>query len=308
MKNLLYFLIFPGFLFTAICGLVASWVDRKLTARLQWRVGPPWYQPFIDILKLLGKETIVPKGASKLTFLSAPLVSLASVTLVSTIVWMVDLNPSKSFVGDIIVVIYLLTIPSIGLMIGGFASRNPLASLGASREMKLILSYELPFLLAIIVPIIKTSGAIRIGELLTYQLGNGLIVKNLSGMIAFFVVIFVLQAKLSLAPFDIPEAETELMSGPIVEYSGAPLAIIKLTKAMMLFTLPIFLIVMFLGGISTDGINIVWGISKYIGLLALVSIIKNTNPRLRVDQALKFFWGPLTVLAIIAVVLACMGL
>ena len=174
--------------------------------------------------------------------------------------------------------------------------------------MKLILSYELPFLLAIIVPIIKTSGAIRIGELLTYQLGNGLIVKNLSGMIAFFVVIFVLQAKLSLAPFDIPEAETELMSGPIVEYSGAPLAIIKLTKAMMLFTLPIFLIVMFLGGISTDGINIVWGISKYIGLLALVSIIKNTNPRLRVDQALKFFWGPLTVLAIIAVVLACMGL
>lgn len=307
MKAVIWFLIFPGFLFTAVCGLLASWVDRKVTAKVQWRVGPPWYQPLIDIVKLLGKETIVPKGASRLTFLSAPLVGLASITLVSTIIWIMNLNPDKSFIGDLIVVIYLLTLPSIGLIIGGFASRNPYASLGAAREMKLILSYELPFLLAMLIPIIKAGGTIRIGEFLTYQSANGLIAGSPSGVIAFIIVILAMQAKLALVPFDIPEAETEIMAGLTIEYSGTPLAAIKLTKAMMLFTLPIFVIVMFLGGISTEGIHLVWGILKYVGLLALITVIRNTNPRVRIDQAVKFFWGPMTALAIIAVILAFMG-
>jgi len=308
MKTLFYFVIFPGFLFTAACGLLASWVDRKVTARVQWRVGPPWYQPFIDIVKLLGKETLVPKGASKSTFLLAPLAGLASVTLVSTILWVVNLNPDKSFIGDLIVIIYLLTIPSIGLIIGGFASRNPIASLGASREMKLILSYELPFILAMLVPIIKAGGTIRIGEFLTHQAAHGLIGGSTSGVISFLVTMMVIQAKLALVPFDMPEAETELMGGVIVEYSGTPLAVIKLTKAMMLFTLPMFAVIMFFGGISTDGMHLVWGILKVVGVLALVTVIRNTNPRVRIDQAVRFFWGPITVLAIAAVVLALLGL
>lgn len=308
MKTIFYFVIFPGFLFTAACGLLASWVDRKVTARVQWRVGPPWYQPFVDIVKLLGKETLVPKGASRSTFLLAPLAGLAGVTLVSTILWVVNLNPDKSFVGDLIVIIYLLTIPSIGLIVGGFASRNPIASLGASREMKLILSYELPFILAMLVPIIKAGGTIRMGEFLTYQAAHGLIGGSASGVIAFIVTIMVVQAKLALVPFDMPEAETELMGGIIVEYSGTPLAVIKLTKAMMLFTLPMFAVIMFFGGISTEGMHLVWGILKVVGVLALVTVIRNTNPRVRIDQAVRFFWGPMTVLAIAAVVLALLGL
>ena len=308
MKILFNFLIFPGFIFTAVCGLLASWVDRKVTAKVQWRVGPPWYQPFVDIVKLLGKETLVPKGASKATFLLAPLVGLAGITLVSTILWIINLNPARSFIGDLIVIIYLLTIPSMALIIGGFASCNPLASLGASREMKLILSYELPFLLAILVPVIKAGGTIRIGELLMYQAANGLIGSGASGIIAFIVVMLAAQAKLALVPFDIPEAETEIMGGIIVEYSGTPLAVIKLTKVMMLFTLPVFVVVMFFGGISTEGIHLLWGILKVVGVLALVTLVRNTNPRVRIDQAMKFFWGPVTGLAIIAVLLALMGL
>jgi NADH-quinone oxidoreductase subunit H len=143
MKILFYFLVIPGFLFTAVVGLLASWIDRKVTARVQWRVGPPWYQPFVDIVKLLGKETILPTTASKKTFLMAPILGLVSITLVSTLIWIMDVNPTTGFVGDIIVILYLLAIPSIGVILGGFASGNPIASIGASREMKLLVTSQI---------------------------------------------------------------------------------------------------------------------------------------------------------------------
>jgi NADH-quinone oxidoreductase subunit H len=117
-----------------------------------------------------------------------------------------------------------------------------------------------------------------------------------------------MQAKLGLVPFDISEAETELAGGPIIDYSGAPLAIFKLTKAMLLFTVPMFIIVTFMGGIAVSGVSLVWGILKYVLLLVIITLIRNTNPRLRIDQALRFFWGPVTGLAVVAVVLALFGL
>ena len=308
IRSLFYFLIFPGFLFTSIAGLLASWIDRKVTARIQWRVGPPWYQNFVDIIKLLGKETIVPKGGSKTMFLLSPLFGIASVTLVSTLIWVANIWPERTFIGDLIVVLYFLTIPAIGVILGGFASANPLASLGASREMKLVLAYELPFILAISIPIIKTGGAIRIGDILQFQAANGIVVGSISGVIALIVAILCMQAKLSLVPFDMPEAETEIMSGAYIEYSGSALAMYKLTRAMMLFTVPMVLVILFMGGIKLQGLSILWGILKYVALLVIIVLIRNTNPRVRIDQAVKFFWGPVTLLAIIGVTLAFMGL
>jgi len=307
IKPIFYFLIFPGFLFTAIIGLLASWIDRKVSARIQWRVGPPWYQPFLDFIKLTGKETIVPKNVSKSIFLLSPVIGLSAVILVSTIIWMISMESNIGFIGDLIVVIYLLMIPSVMLIVGGFASRNLLASLGASREMKLVLAYELPFILSIVVPIIKAGNTIILGDIIEYQRTFGAIVSNWSGVIAFLTIIFCMQAKLTLAPFDIPEAETEIIAGPFIEYSGLSLAFFKLTKACLLFTLPVFIIILFLGGVSLNGINILWSVLKYIGVLVIIILIKNTNPRLRIDQAVKFFWGPVTLLAIIAVVLALFG-
>ena len=149
MKILLSYLIFPGFLFSAVIGLIAGWIDRKVTARIQWRVGPPWYQNFVDFLKLLGKETILPRD-NKITFLLAPLVGLISVSLVATILGKVLINPLESFLGDLIVVLYLLIIPAIAIILGASSSGNPLASTGVSREMKLVLAYELPFILAVV--------------------------------------------------------------------------------------------------------------------------------------------------------------
>jgi len=308
VKAIFYFVIFPGFLFTAVVGLLASWIDRKVTARVQWRVGPPWWQNFADFIKLLGKETIVPQGTSRATFLLAPIFGLAAVTIVSTLLWLTIINPASTFIGDLIVVLYLLTIPAIAVIIGGFASRNPLASLGASREMKLILSYELPFILVCLIPVIQAGGTIRLGEIINYQINNGMILGSLSGGLAFIVAILCMQAKLTLAPFDIPEAEQEIMAGPYIEYSGPTLAVFKLTRQMMLFVVPMFLVVLFLGGIIFSGWHILWGILKYVILLVIIVLIRNTNPRVRIDQAVKFFWGPMTLLAIIAVLLALLGM
>ncbi|MFC1560137.1 respiratory chain complex I subunit 1 family protein [Candidatus Margulisiibacteriota bacterium] len=304
--SIFYYIVFPGFLFTAVVGLLSTWVDRKVTAKVQWRVGPPWFQPFADIFKLLGKELIVPSGVSVMGFLMPPLFGLAAVTLVSTIIWVINIW-GLSFMGDLIVVIYLLTIPSLAVILGGSASRNPLAAIGASREMKLILSYELPFLIAIFTVIIK-SGSILLSKITEYQAINGAIASNISCTIAFLVALLCIQAKLTFVPFDIPEAEQEIMGGPYIEYSGPALAVFKLTRAMMLFVLPVFLIMLFLGGINVmtwPGIG--WFVLKYVLVLTGIILIKNTNPRLRIDQAMRFFWGPLTIVALISLVLAFLG-
>ncbi|MFH1092765.1 MAG: complex I subunit 1 family protein [Candidatus Omnitrophota bacterium] len=306
MIYIIYFICF-GFFFTALIGLLSSWIDRKVTARVQYRVGPPLLQPLIDIIKLLGKETLIPRGASKPVFLMAPVIGLASVMLVSTLLWLNNINPDQSFLGDLIVVIYLLAIPSISIIIGGFASRNPLASIGASREMKLVLGYELPFVLAMLVVVIKSDFSLRITEILNYQAQNGIILGNWSGVIALIVALMCVQAKLGLVPFDMPEAETEITGGALIEYSGSGLAMYRLMKNMLLFVLPFFLLTVFMGGLRYEGINLLYTVLKYLGIVALITVIRNTNPRVRIDQAVRFFWGPMTVLAIFAVALALMG-
>jgi NADH-quinone oxidoreductase subunit H len=303
-----YFLIFPGLLFTAVVGLLTTWVDRKVSARVQWRVGPPWYQPFADVLKLMGKEIVIPEGAKRTGFLLAPLAGLAAVGVVSMMLWLINMK-GVGFVGDLIGVIYLLTIPSIGMIIGASASSNPLASVGASREMKLILAYELPFVIAIFTAVTKVSPmTLRIDGILDYQAASGVLLGNASCIIAFIVCILCAQAKLTYPPFDIPEAETELMDGTHIEYSGAALAVVKLTQSMMLFTLPVLLITIFWGGLHLSGWGLLYTIVKYLVIVTVIILIKNTNPRVKIDQAVRFFWGPVTVLAIIGMILAVAGL
>lgn len=303
MKLLFNYLIFPGFLFSALIGLIAGWVDRKVTARIQWRVGPPWYQNFVDIVKLLGKETIIPEGA-KLTFLLSPFFGLVSLVLIATILGKSIIFPLESFTGDLIVVLYLLVIPAIAIIVGASSSRNPLASIGASREMKMVLAYELPFILSIITVIIKSGGSIQLGSILNHQINFGANISSWSGTLAFIAAIFCMQAKLGFVPFDAAEAEQEIMAGTFIEYSGLPLAVFKLTKAVLLYTLPLFLIILFWG----NELSPLALAGKYVLILVIIILIKNTNPRLRIDQAMKFFWGLLTPVAIIAMILAVLGL
>lgn len=304
VMDLFYLIIFPGFIFTVAIGLLSTWVDRKVSARLQWRVGPPWYQPFADVAKLMGKETIVTAGSARITFLAAPLIGFAAIILVSTIIWIANIYPGSSFVGDLIVVIYLLYLPSIALIIGGSASRNPFGALGASREMKLMLAYEAAFLFAVFTVVVKNGGIISLGGILGYQASYGaMLSQGASCIIAFIVALLYMPAKLGIVPFDIAEAETELIAGPYTEYSGVPLAIFKLTKAMLLFTLPIFILTLFAKTVWTP-----WTILWYVLILVFIILVKNTNPRLRIDQALKAFWLPVLGLSLVGIILAAVGL
>jgi NADH-quinone oxidoreductase subunit H len=293
------FLIFPGFLFSAVVGLVLTWVDRVVSARVQYRKGPPVFQPFADLFKLLLKQTMVPEGASKTVFLLAPMLGLVAMCLTSGLLFYVNFNPQGSFVGDLIVLVYLLALPPLALIIGASASRNPLSAVGASREMTLYFAYELPFLLALLVPIVKSGGTIRLGELIMAQQAGGPFLYSISGVVAALIVLFTIQAKLGYVPFDMAEAEQEIMSGVFAEYSGASLAVFKLTKAMMLFLMPLFMITVFWGGFGDW-----WAILKFLLIVVLVVLMKNTNPRFRIDQALRFFWFVLGIFGIVAVVLA----
>lgn len=305
-RYLFFYLIFPGFLFTAVAGLLTTWVDRKVTARVHWRVGPPWYQPFADTIKLLGKEILVPEGAKKTGFLMMPLVGLAAATLASTILWLVNLYPGTSFVGDSIVVLYIMTIPAISMILGASASGNPLGILGGSREMKLLFAYELPLVISILTTVYK-AGSFSFDRILELQHTSGMMLGSFSGVIAFIVTILCVQAKLTFVPFDIPEAETELAGGSHIEYSGAPLAVVKLNMAIMFFVLPVFMITMYWGGLTFVGWKILTSILKYVAIVVIIVLIKNTNPRVRIDQAVRFFWGPMLVLSIIAMILAVLG-
>lgn len=299
---------------TLILGLLLKWVDRKVTALVQWRVGPPWYQPGVDILKLMGKENLMPSTARGTLFLLAPVIAVAATAVAAAILWRALIQPGQAFLGDLVVVVYLLMVPALMTMMGAGASGNPHAAVGASREMKLLLSYELPLFLVIVVAIARTavmSGgdwSLRLGPLVSAQAAGMPVLWSISGALAMIIAIVCMQAKLGLVPFDMAEAECEIMSGVYVEYSGPSLAMFLMTRAMMLALMPLLLIMLFWGGLHAGAW---WGYltfaGKYVLLVALVTLIRNTNPRLRIDQTMRLFWFRLTPAAIVAVILALLG-
>ncbi len=303
IRILFSYLIFPGFLFTSVVGLFLTWIDRKVTARIHWRVGPPWYQPYADFLKLLLKETIIPEGASKVLFLLAPVLGLVAMSILAVMLFSMNMDPGSTFIGDLIVMIYLLALPPLGIMLGGSVSKNPLASVGVSREMTQYFAYELPFLIAMASVILKAGGSIRFGDIIIAQQASGPFLYSISGVIAAIVILLSTQAKLGFVPFDMPEAEQEIMAGPYIEYSGVAFAMYRVVRAMMLFLLPLFLISVLWGGFGNW-----WAIPKFLLIVVLVVLIKNTNPRIRIDQSLRFFWLGIGVLSIVGLILAVYGL
>lgn len=300
MLNIFWILVFPGFVFTLALGLVVSWVVRKVSALVQYRVGPPVIQPFVDVLKLLGKEILIPAQAGRTVFMTAPLIGFAGVLLLATMLWRIAIDPDHAFIGDVIVAVYLMVLPSLALILGGSASASPHAAIGTSREMKLVMAYELPLVLAIIVVIIKTGGQLSLATIAEHPTA-----LSISGMLAFLVSLLCIQAKLGFVPFDLAEAEGEIMGGVLVEYSGALLAVWKLMQAMMLVALPLFLVMVFMGGFG-GGLSLA-GFGKYLLVVVLIILIKNTNPRVRIDQAMKFFWVYCGLALVAAVILAAIG-
>ncbi|MBA4322764.1 MAG: hypothetical protein C0408_08105 [Odoribacter sp.] len=305
---LFYFLVFPGLLFAAVTGALLSWFDRKITARVQFRVGPPLLQPFYDFFKLLlVKETILPRHGSPLTFLMAPVFAVFGATMAGVFILLPLLNITTGFKGDLLVIFYLLTIPSFSYIIGALSSGNPLAAVGGSREMKLIMSYELTFLLFLAGVIMKGGQQIDLYTIIQTQQAGTPFIGSISGILLFIVGIFCIQAKLALVPFDMPEAETEITEGIFIEYSGVAYAMIKLVKYIMLFILPAFLIALLMNGFRLDGLNILWAVLKVLAVVLLLTLIRNTNPRVKIKQAMSFFFIWMNLFAVIALVLIFFG-
>ncbi len=306
---LFYFLVYPGFLFAAIVGGFLSWFDRKITARVQFRKGPPVLQPFYDFFKLLlVKETILPARGAPGVFLAAPVFAVFGATLAGAFILLPLMGISTGFSGDLIVIFYLLTVPSLTYVIGALASGNPLASVGGSREMKLIMSYELTFLLVITGVIIKAGMSIDLYQIIRIQQEGTVFIGSISGVLLFIVAIFCLQAKLAMVPFDLPEAETEISDGIFIEYSGTPYAMVKLSKYILLFILPAFVVALLVGGFRLEGIHILWAVLKVVAVVLLLTLIRNTNPRVKIKQAIRFFFIWMNLIAVVAIILAIFGL
>lgn len=308
VNELFFFFIFPGLLFSFAAGSLLSWFDRKITARVQFRKGPPLLQPFYDFVKLLGKEVILPQRGSKAVFLMMPVIAVIGATAAAVFILLPLFRIRTGFAGDILVIVYLLNIPFLSLIIGAAASANPFSAVGASREIKLMVSYEIPFLFSLLIPVMKSGMSIRLFDILQFQAERGAVIGSISGVIGFLVAVFCLQAKLGWVPFDLAEAETEICEGIVLEYSGAPYALIKLARHVLLFALSSLLAVMFLGGFDLHGLGILWSILKLLAVVLLLTLIRNTNPRVKIAQAMRFFWIGLNLLAVAGIIVAVLKL
>lgn len=316
LQYLGYVLIFPGFLFCFLAGMLLCGIDRKLVAKMQKRVGPPILQPFYDFFKLCGKETIIPASASKTTFLMAPLVGLADLVVIQLFIPVFSFS-AFSGMADVIVILYLLLIPAMSIILGGAASGSPYAGVGLSREMVTIISCELPLVL-VLLAVAKTVGSamgtglcFSLSDIAAYQAMNGSLITKLSMIPAAVAMLLIIPGETGNHPFDAAEAETEICEGLLAEYSGAPLGVFKLSHAIKMLTLTSLFVALFLGGLGT-GIVALDGIILFLLCVVLtavsISFVHAITARLKIEQIFKFYWTLVTGLALISLVLAWYGL
>lgn len=315
-ESVIYLLIFPGIFFLTSYAFFCQWLDRKLYARFQKRVGPPYIQPMADFIKLLSKEDVVPRAADRKLFSAAPIVGLAAVMTAFMFIPVMALQGLiPSFEGDLIVVLYLLTIPTLALFLAGWSSGNPFGQVGAMRAIVQMVGYEIPFFLALLAPALA-AGTWSMGSIVDYQLGGKWLV--LFAPIGLFVAIVTLQAKLERLPFDTPEAETEIIGGPLTEYSGRRLALFREMTDIELVVGAALIVALFFGGfdmiiqldIGRIPTALVYGIVFFIKTLIVVGIlalIKSVVARYRIDQivSINYKWMiPLAVLQMVIIVAA----
>jgi len=299
MNALIKMLIFPGFAFLFIAALAFDWIDRRMIARYHGRVGPPWYQPLADFIKLLAKEDIVPDGTHGPAAAALPIVSLASVLTASLYIPIAGIV-GASFEGDLIVVLFLLTLPALGYFLAGWFSAGVYSLLGGHRSLLQYFSYEVPFLMAIACPAIL-SGSWSIAGIRTFQAQTAW--SALMQPLGFILALIGLIGKLKRDPLDIPKAKSEVVAGPLTDFSGRKLALWHLTMNMQT-VLGIFLLVnLFFGGSRFFGqmpALPVFGL-KSVAILLTLSTASALYARLRIDQLRDLGWRILAPLALIQI-------
>lgn len=288
-------LVFPGFLFLAVYGLFLQWVDRKLCAVMQNRMGPPWFQPLADFIKLLAKEVIVPDAADPLMFRTLPYFAMAAV-MTAMVSIPVGQTALYSFQGDLIAVIYLLTIPTVTFFLAGWSSTSPYATVGSMRVLTQLFAYEVPLMLALIGPAIL-AGTWNIAEIAAFFAAHPALIP--AQLLGFLAALIALQGKLERLPFDIPHAKNEIVGGQFTEYSGRLLNFFLLAVDMELVVGAALLNAVFLGGsLGFSGAAAV-GIflAKTLFVTFLLALLKVLMARIRIEQMINFCWKYLAPVA-----------
>lgn len=322
LLRLFYVLVFPGFLFCSAAGLLLAGIDRKIVARMQKRIGPPILQPFYDFMKLMGKETIIPHNAARKVYLAAPVVGFISLVVTALFIPVFGFS-AFSGVADLIVILYLLTIPAVAIIMGGAASGSPYAGVGISREMVAMISYELPFIIILLAVAKKVGIETGVGmtfsmaAITEFQVASGALITKWSLIPAAIAMLLVIPCEVGSHPFDVAEAETEICEGPLVEYSGAPLGMFKLNHAVKMFIMTALFASLFLGGCGVSTGIVAADIAINAVLLLLIcsvvtvvcmSLIHAVTARLKVEQLFKFYWRVVTGLALLSLILVWFGL
>ena len=314
VRTILYLIVYPGLIFLLVYSTFCEWFDRKTYARLQNRMGPKHtgrsglLQPVADIIKLLSKEDVVPEAADKTLFNLLPIFGLAIVSTAGLLlpVWNFDLaEPTiTSFSGDVIVLLYLLSLPTLIFFLAGWASTNFFSTIGGTRVLTMLFGYEVPLFLAVLSPAILADSW-RLAEIAAFYQKNPLLI--LPNIIAFLIAVIAVQAKLERTPFDIPHAETEIVGGTFTEYSGKKLALFRLMVDIEMVVSSGLIAAVFLGGFP-GGVFIGFAhfVVKTLFVIFLLSLLRAMTSRIRVDQVVAFSWkylAPLAVLQLLIIIL-----
>ncbi|KPV62297.1 MAG: F(420)H(2) dehydrogenase subunit H [Candidatus Bathyarchaeota archaeon BA1] len=298
--------------------LLFEGIDRKLHARMQKRIGPPIIQPFYDFVKLFNKERIVPMTAASgifttITFIAAVCSILgAAIPLITVVI-------QTSIIGDLILILYLLAMPSLMMMVGGSSSGNPYGAIGFSRMMTMVIAYEVPLLTSIILISLKSGFSLTCYTIILAQVEMKSCFAFTYPSMAFAAATFLLciPAGAGVVPFDIPEAKTEVIHGPFIEYGGPYLALMKLAKSALTFALIFlastlfFFVPALLGSPISSEVWASLGVCLLVALIVMictVTVPRTIFARLKIGQAFKFYWLIPLVLAILSVAFFLVGM
>ena len=300
-RALLALLIFPGLLYAVLMAWLMLWLERKLLARLQGRIGPPFYQPFFDFMKLMAKQPLSRPGFDGWLLTALPILAVGA--NLGALALLPVLPVGSGFAGDLILLVALLEVPIVCTVLAGFASRSIFGQVGATREAMLSIAYNLPFLTALIA-LTSSAGSLQLAHLAVWPVGQAGLAAGGVRLLALLALVLCLPVKLRLNPFSLSNAEQEIYAGPTTEFGGPRLALWELAHGLewvVLTGLVVSLLPLRLGVWLADAI--IFAVLS-LGLVILLSILAAATARLKVPQAARFYWRWGLGLAVLSLLVA----